>query len=314
VIGAGHGLTAGYIARHVPPGSGLGADVALLDVSQDFLLAHLHERGVFEHVTFKGGTALRKLFAGSQGRFSTDLDFAAADIREDRSVVAQLIADECQVVLGPFTYRADRYRGRWQIAVASGLGSPSLTIKLDVGPPCWTTAEPRTFVPTPIHARYGFALPVIPCMRLEEMMAEKIARLTRRSTARDAWDLTWIARTTPHSQFDRALVRRLAMLKVWVDNCGAAPGYSPAIDCRPFDPDKWLRKRDQWDDEQIGLLSGPPPRLADLEAILHTHYSWLRDGDADEAQWGQANPRDRAVVINAITELPFAALSAQQLY
>jgi hypothetical protein len=34
----------------------------------------LGERGILDKLAFKGGTCLRKLFIGSQGRFSTDLD------------------------------------------------------------------------------------------------------------------------------------------------------------------------------------------------------------------------------------------------
>jgi uncharacterized protein len=54
-------------------------------------------------------------------------------------------------------------------------------------------------------------------MALGENMAEKIARLTRRTPARDVYDLVWIATTSPHSSFDRASVRRVAVLKNWVD-------------------------------------------------------------------------------------------------
>ena len=61
MTGADHALTPGYVARHVPPGSRIGIDVAVLDIAQDFLLTHLAERGVLGELTiFKGGTALRK--------------------------------------------------------------------------------------------------------------------------------------------------------------------------------------------------------------------------------------------------------------
>ena len=54
MIGADHALTPGYVARHVPPGSRIGIDVAVLDIAQDFLLAHLTERGVLgDLVIFK---------------------------------------------------------------------------------------------------------------------------------------------------------------------------------------------------------------------------------------------------------------------
>ena len=47
----------------------------------------------------------------------------------------------------------------------------------------------------PIHSRYGGPLPQLPVVDLAENVAEKIARLNRRSPARDAYDLAgWPAR------------------------------------------------------------------------------------------------------------------------
>ena len=102
MIGDDHALTPGYVARHVPPGSRIGIDAAVLDIAQDFLLAHLAERGVLgDLVIFKGGTALRKLFAGAQGRFSTDMDLASREPEADRHALAEIIAGEAEVALGP---------------------------------------------------------------------------------------------------------------------------------------------------------------------------------------------------------------------
>ena len=314
MIGDAHQLTVGYIARHVPPQSRLGREVAVLDIAQDFLLAHLQQRGVFDLVTFKGGTALRKLFAGVQGRFSTDIDLAAVEMDVDRDALAGVVASECAVTLGPFTFRPTITRARWQIAVASEYGDPTLTIKLDVGPPCWLAPASREFVPTPTQQRYGFTLPVLPCMRLEEILAEKIARLARKATARDASDLVWVAQTSPHSQFDRGRVRRLSMLKVWVDNQGMNPGWSPALACLPFDAARWLNHRVHWDDEQIGMLATPPPTLAALEEGLRRHYAWLAETMEEETRWGRADPRDRGEVFAAIRGLDDGALGDAYLY
>jgi hypothetical protein len=64
-------LTVGWIGRHTPPGAGVhGRDAAVIDVAQDLLLRQLHYRGVLDALVFKGGTSLRKLYAGNQGRFS----------------------------------------------------------------------------------------------------------------------------------------------------------------------------------------------------------------------------------------------------
>ena len=177
MIGDDHALTPGHVARHVPPGSRIGIDVAVLDIAQDFLLAHLAERGVLgDLVIFKGGTALRKLFAGAQGRFSTDMDLASREPEADRHALAEIIAGEAEVALGPFRFRPSSRRGRWHIAVESPFGNPAMSVKLDVGPPTWLEPEPRPFIPHVTHDRYGFTLPTIPSARLEEVLAEKIAR------------------------------------------------------------------------------------------------------------------------------------------
>jgi uncharacterized protein len=221
MIGDAHRLTPGYIARHVPPGSRLGIEVAVLDIAQDFLLSHLEEGGFFSDlVVFKGGTALRKFFAGSEGRFSTDLDLASRELDVDRQELAALIAEHAAVRLGPFDFQPRENRGRWTIQVRSEFGNPTVSIKLDVGPPCWLAPEERPFVHTLAQSRYGFTPPRIPVMRLEEILAEKVARLTRTATARDASDLVWASSTSPHSRFSQEIVRRLAVLKVWVDNNG----------------------------------------------------------------------------------------------
>lgn len=314
MIGDHHKLTVGHIKRHVPPASTVGQAIAILDIAQDFLLAHLARADAFDLVVFKGGTALRKLFAGAQGRFSTDMDFAIADVDADRHAVAELIAGQCDVTLGPFTFEPAIRRERWHIKVGSEFGDPEVSIKLDVGPPAWLTPDRRTFVPTPSHARYGFVLPRLPCMALEEVLAEKVARLNRISTARDASDLVWAATTSPHALFDRATVRRLAVLKVWVDNHGLRSCWPPAIAARPFDPDLWLASRDQWDDEQIGLLAHPPPSLTTLEASLRQQYVWLGDLTPDERRWATASAGDRGGVLQALRTLDSPMLSSVSLW
>jgi predicted nucleotidyltransferase component of viral defense system len=316
VIGDRAALTPGYVARHLPPGSKAGLGTARLDIAQDFLLAHFVDQGVFDLVTFKGGTALRKLFAGHQGRFSTDIDLAAQpDAEADRRGLTELVAGYCTTALGPFQFAAQPQRDRYTVRVTTALGAVEQTIKLEIGPPCWLAPEPRPFIKHPTHQRYGFSLPALPCMRLEEILAEKVARLTRQSTARDAYDLLWVARTSPWSQFDRALVRRLAMLKVWADYNGLGAIWRPALNPHRFEAERWLARRgNAWDDEQIGLLAQPGPALRELEDGLQRYYRWLADLDADEARWAAAEARDRPSVIAALKRLPGERLTAMELY
>ncbi len=62
--------------RQVAARSG-ARDIANVEI--DVILTHLlqlfHEKGLMDHLAFKGGTMLRKMVFGPRGRLSTDLDF-----------------------------------------------------------------------------------------------------------------------------------------------------------------------------------------------------------------------------------------------
>jgi hypothetical protein len=151
-------------------------------------------------------------------------------------------------------------------------------------------------------------------MRLEEILAEKVARLTRSAIARDSFDLVWARSNSPHSQFSPEVLRRLAMLKVWVDNHGLGGAWRRALSPRPFNADSWFAPRDPWDDEQIGLLAHPPPSLSDLERDLSTLYRWLGELTEEEVRWAAADPANKGEVIAAIRALDGGALANAHLY
>lgn len=176
-------LSRSLIARH---GSGRadGYDAALLDVAQDHLLYLLAEAGVFDdgNLTFKGGTSLRKCRLGNDGRFSTDLDFAAPD--ED------VVLGVCEVIdgaeVGGFQYRLEPSRGdgrHWNMKVSHPtLGSPVIAASVEFARrPIALPPELLSFVPLPIHRHYGFTLPSVPVVAEAEACAEKLARCRRNS-------------------------------------------------------------------------------------------------------------------------------------
>lgn len=117
---------------------------------------------------------------------------------------------------------------------------------------------------------------------MPENLAEKIARLNRVSAARDASDLVWAATTPPFSGVDRDLLRRLAVLKMWVDAHGLDGHWLTVGTPGGFDSSIWLRTGREWDDESIGLLTHPPPPIEVLEASLDNLWSFLADLDVDE--------------------------------
>lgn len=151
-------------------------------------------------------------------------------------------------------------------------------------------------------------------MRLEENLAEKVARLNRLAAARDASDLLWVATTPPHSAADRALIRRLAVLKVWVDVNGLDGHWLPVGGVRGLDMGRWLQTGRDWDDESIGLLSHPPPPIAELEADLVRLRAQLGELDQLEGRLAVAREEDRAVVVTSIVALPGAAVVADDLW
>src|SRR6266436_6949459 len=65
--------------------------IAEKEVVLTFLLQLLSERGMLDRLAFKGGTCLRKMFIGSQGRFSTDLDFTGLGEHDHEDVILTMM-------------------------------------------------------------------------------------------------------------------------------------------------------------------------------------------------------------------------------
>ena len=91
----------------------------------------LSASGVIDELAFKGGTALRKLFAGTEGRFSTDLDFSVQSAEEEMGAVVDLLVEAIIDTRGPFRYGVSRRRGKPYVTIESDLGAvETLTCKL----------------------------------------------------------------------------------------------------------------------------------------------------------------------------------------
>ncbi|MFH0946807.1 MAG: nucleotidyl transferase AbiEii/AbiGii toxin family protein [Planctomycetota bacterium] len=306
-------LTIGHVLRHAPSRGGQGLEAALIDIAQDLLLRELSTSGVMDDLAFKGGTALRKLYAGPAGRFSTDLDFSVRSTDAQITDVVELLVEAISAArIGPFGYAVSRRRGKPYVVIETDLGSVEpLTCKLDVSPPPWLPAERRPWIPMPIHAQYGGSLPELHVVQLEENIAEKIARLNRATPARDAYDLVWIMRNRPRlgREVDLDLIRRLAVLKAWVDMNGLETPthrWGTAHEPRPFDVETWLRARtpEEFDDATIGLLATPPPALDELAQALSAEYEFLRKLTPEEEALAACNGRDRTLLLRLLASLP----------
>ncbi len=284
-------ITEGYLSRHYQGRSG-GRDPALLDIAQDYALVVLHRAGVFDlNVVLKGGTALRKFRAGNAGRFSTDLDFAC----EDDTTAALVLESIDGTEIDGFFFRLERRDSdrRADLRVTTPFGTPNLPAKIDLSTRgLWLPPDVVEMVPLPIHKRYDIDLPAVPVMRLEEVMAEKLARYRRTSLVRDLYDLQWCA----DRSFDEALVRRLWVLKSFFDI------VDDELANGPIDPADVLSERDEtvFTAEQIGYLTRPVD-IAGWEQRVRSRYGFLARLDQDEERWANANPGDRWSALQAVT-------------
>lgn len=135
--------------------------------------------------------------------------------------------------------------------------------------------RPNGFLPLPIHAQYDVLLPAIPTARIEEVIAEKLARYRRTSLARDLYDLAWLS----HRPFDEPLVRRMTALKVWSDVVDDGLGE------RPWDPEDILRPRSEaeFEPEAIGYLTTPVDIIRWIDDVRN-RFVFLRDLDEEEGR------------------------------
>lgn len=288
-------VTEGHLVRHYQGVKG-GRDAALLDIAQDHALHLLHNAGLFNQgLVFKGGTALRKFRAGNAGRFSTDLDFAAPG--EELALAVLEALDGVEIDGFSFTIENlgdDGRRG--DLRVETPFGSPRLGAKVELARH-QLSLRPDLLEPIhlPIHERYDFTLPPTPVVRVEEAVAEKLARYRRVSLARDLYDLHWYATA---GAMDESLTRRLWVLKVYRDIVVDGRGT------KPIDPSDVLAARTDKDfgREDIGYLT-KPVRIDEWITTVRTRYGFLAHLDTDELDWAKCNERDLYGVEHALAHI-----------
>jgi predicted nucleotidyltransferase component of viral defense system len=196
--------------------------IAEKEVVLTFLLQLLSERGILHRLAFKGGTCLRKMFVGSQGRFSTDLDFTGIEDHDHEEVILDMMQAfeqpfyEIQFSIPDESYYDTQDGLSWGVnPVYSHDWNTSRVseVKLQI-----SRRETPTLPPVrlpQLEQSYFRFLPFAPaeimCLALPEILAEKIRASYQRNKARDIYDLGMFAR----KPLDQALIRRLLVLKLW---------------------------------------------------------------------------------------------------
>ena len=207
--------------------SGIDLDIAEREIVLTYVLRIMSDQGLLPHLAFKGGTAIRKLHLGSRGRFSLDLDFTAINNIDPETLILDLVG-----ALHDQTY----YGVTFSIPSADYYATPTSAGAEIIYQHGWVTdgrfgiqvsfrAEPiLPIVDSPLLSeRYfdwlGVDRPEIPSLDLHEIIGEKVRAAAQRNRVRDLFDLYQFT----IRQFDRPIVRRIAVIKCWETNFAFDP-------------------------------------------------------------------------------------------
>ena len=252
--------------------SGVPEDRAERDIVLTYVLRIISD-SMLPRLAFKGGTCLKKIYFGKTGRFSMDLDFTAINMttwglqRRVKQVFNGVsyygltfrILDEYSRVGDSYgailEYSHDWNRAQFKLEV-SFREKPILEI--------------LSFkILEELYFRYCEFKPFeVPCLRKEELLAEKIRAACQRMSARDLYDLYLFV----GEPYDRELVKRLTVFKFW--------------DVRePFDPDALLTRvgeeRLSFSELRDLVREGRLPSRENMAKAILEGYSYLKDLDED---------------------------------
>ena len=199
--------------------TGVDLDIAEREIALTYVLRILADQALLSNMAFKGGTAIRKLYLGNQGRFSLDLDFTALGKIDAEELILNIVGalhDKMLYGLAFTIPAADyyttpdscgaevTYNHEWVAA-----GKFGIQISLREQP--LLPVRPMALR----HERYfewlGVEPPAVPSLDLHEIIGEKIRAAAQRFRVRDLYDLYQLA----NQQFSRAAVRRIAVIKCW---------------------------------------------------------------------------------------------------
>src|SRR3989304_1900520 len=177
--------------------------IAEKEVVLTFLLQLLSERSVLERLAFKGGTCLRKMFVGSQGRFSTDLDFTGLEEHDHEDIILAMMEAFEQPFHGiQFSIPDEGYYETqdglsWGVnpAYAHDWNTGDSEIKLQISRRETPTlpVERRAQIGQSYFRHLPFAPVEVLCLGLPEIVAGKIRACYQRIKARDIYDLGMFA-------------------------------------------------------------------------------------------------------------------------
>ncbi len=266
------------LAQWYAADAGVDLDIAEREIALTYVLRLLADHGLLAALAFKGGTAIRKLFLGTTGRFSLDLDFTAVGEVTPEAWILELAAlfDEQThygitfSIPGPDYYATPDSCGAEVTYHHDWLSAGRFGVQVSF------RALPLLPVnPLPLrHERYfdwlGITPPEPPTLDLHEIIGEKVRAAVQRTRVRDLYDLYQLA----HQPYNRELVRKIAVLKCWETH------YA-------FDPSLFLANlaggRYDWSDLARLVRRDRLPSPETIIQNVQQHYAFLTILSPEEA-------------------------------
>lgn len=228
------------LAQWYSSDAGVDLDIAEREIVLTYVLRILADIDVLQHLAFKGGTAIRKLYLGNQGRFSLDLDFTVIGEVDSEDLILDIVGsllDKSHYGLAFNIPATDyyttldscgaevTYRHDWVTA-----GRFGIQISLRAQP--LLSVRPMKLRGERYFEWLGIDPPEVPSLDLHEIIGEKIRAAAQRSRVRDLYDLYQLA----NLPVDHSLVRRIAVIKCWETNFTFNPtAFLAGLDSEQYD-------------------------------------------------------------------------------
>ena len=282
--------------------AGVDLDIAEREIALVYVLRILADHGLLERLAFKGGTAIRKIYLGNQGRFSLDLDFTAT---QDANPEALILDVAClfhnhthhgltfTIPTGDYYTNPEScgaeisYQHEWSTSGKFGIqisfrGRPLLPVR------------PVTLRKERYFEWLGFEPPAVPSLELHEIIGEKIRAASQRSRVRDLYDIYQLAGL----RFDRTRGRKIAVLKCWETNFTFDPAsFLAGIETGQYD----------WSDLRRLLRKGREVQPAVIMRGVRENYAFLSELGSEEALLaGDPYQRQKKAYQAVLAEVQFA--------
>ena len=199
--------------------SKVALDIAERDILLTYAVKLLEEKGWLYRMVFKGGTCLRKFYVGKLMRFSLDLDFTYLKNESPDDLIleiAELFNGEYHGIrfsVDPkdFYVREDRLSCGAAIKYSHAFHQSAFDLDLSLREPVLLNPVSKPLMKASYSRYLEFPPPIVPCLDLLELQAEKIRASYQRLRSRDVYDLGFLA----GQPFDKELLRLLVILKFW---------------------------------------------------------------------------------------------------